>query len=122
MKRILFVATVVSFAASAFALQVIERKAPITQAVVYNDRVEVTRSYRNNYQPAAAGEYQVKFLDLPSALDDNSVRASGLGSAEVKINAVKIESVFLDTTTNIKYRVLEDSVDQLKEQVKVYDD
>ncbi|MDO9391712.1 MAG: mucoidy inhibitor MuiA family protein, partial [bacterium] len=88
-------------------------------AVVYNDRVEVIRSYKNTYQP---GEYQVKLLDLPSALDDNSVRASGQGTAGVKINAVKIESVFLDTTTNIKYKVLEDSVDQLKEQVKVYDD
>ena len=119
MKKIAFISALALAAANAFALQVIEHKASITQAVVYNDRVEIIRSYKNTYQ---SGEYQVKLLDLPSALDDNSVRASGSGTAGVKINAVKIESVFLDTTTNIKYKVLEDSVDQLKEQVKVYDD
>ena len=119
MRKALITLCVLVTVSSAFALQVIEHKAPITQAVVYNDRVEVIRSYKNTYQP---GEYQVKLLDLPSALDDNSVRASGQGTAGVKINAVKIESVFLDTTTNFKYKVLEDSVDQLKEQVKVYDD
>jgi uncharacterized protein (TIGR02231 family) len=119
MKRIVLASIAALIAASALALQTIEQKAPITQAVVYNDRVEITRSYRNNYQP---GEFQVKLLDLPSSLDDNSVRASGAGSAEVKINAVKIESVYLDTTTNLKYKVLEDSVEQLKEQVKVNDD
>ncbi|MDO9026329.1 MAG: mucoidy inhibitor MuiA family protein [bacterium] len=119
MKKITLITLLALVAANAFALQVIEHKAPITQAVVYNDRVEVIRSYKNTYLP---GEYQVKLLDLPSALDDNSVRASGQGTAGVKINAVKIESVFLDTTTNFKYKVLEDSVDQLKEQVKVYDD
>ncbi|MBI4727418.1 mucoidy inhibitor MuiA family protein [candidate division TA06 bacterium] len=119
MKKIALITVLALIAANAFALQVIEHKAPITQAVVYNDRVEIIRSCKNSYQP---GEYQVKLLDLPSSLDDNSVRTSGLGPAEVKINAVKIESVYLDTTNNIKYKVLEDSVDQLKEQVKVYED
>jgi uncharacterized protein (TIGR02231 family) len=119
MKKVTLLIVLAVTAASAFALQVIEQKAPITQAVVYNDRVELTRSFKSSYQP---GEYQVKLLDLPSGLDDNSVRASGTGSAAVKINAVKIESVYLDTTTNQKYKLLEDSLDQIKEQLKVYDD
>jgi len=119
MKKTFITLCVLITVSSAFALQVIEHKASITQAVVYNDRVEVIRSYKNTYQP---GEYQVKLLDLPSSLDDNSVRASGSGSAEVKINGVKIESVYLDTTTNQRYKALEDSVDQLREQLKTYDD
>jgi uncharacterized protein (TIGR02231 family) len=119
MKRVVFITLAVLMASGALALQVIEQKASITQAVVYNDRVELTRTFRSSYQP---GEYQVKLLDLPAGLDDNSVRASGQGSAAVKISGVKIESVYLDTTTNIKYKLLEDSLDQLKEQMRAYDD
>jgi uncharacterized protein (TIGR02231 family) len=119
MKKVILVSALILIAASAFALQTIEQRTPITQVVIYNDRVEITRMHKTTYQP---GEYQFKMTDLPSSLDENSVRASGAGTAEVKINGVKIETVYLDTTTNQKYKALEDSVEQLKEQQKIYDD
>ncbi len=119
MKKSILSLALVLIAAGAFALQTIEHKTPISQVVIYNDRVEITRMHRTGYQP---GEYQFKMTDLPSSLDESSVRASGSGTAEVKINGVKIETVYLDTTTNQKYKALEDSVDQLKEQQKIYDD
>ncbi|MBU1355175.1 MAG: mucoidy inhibitor MuiA family protein [Candidatus Edwardsbacteria bacterium] len=119
MKKITLISALVLIAVSAFALQTIEQKTPISQVVIYNDRVEITRMHKTGYQP---GEYQFKMTDLPSSLDENSVRASGSGTAEVKINGVKIETVYLDTTTNQKYKALEDSVEQLKEQQKIYDD
>lgn len=119
MKKIVLMSALVLIAAGAFALQTIEHKTPIGQVVIYNDRVEITRMHKTGYQP---GEYQFKMTDLPSSLDENSVRASGSGTAEVKINGVKIETVYLDTTTNQKYKALEDSVEQLKDQQKIYDD
>jgi uncharacterized protein (TIGR02231 family) len=119
MKKIILISVLMLITAGAYALQTIEQKTPITQVVIYNDRVEITRMHRTGYQP---GEYQFKMTDLPSSLDENSVRASGSGTAEVKINGVKIETVYLDTTTNQKYKALEDSVEQLKDQQKVYDD
>lgn len=119
MKRIALLTVLALIAANVFAMQVIEQKTPISQVVIYNDRVEITRMHKTGYQP---GEYQFKMTDLPSSLDENSVRASGSGTAEVKINGVKIETVYLDTTTNQKYKALEDSVEQLKDQQKIYDD
>ncbi|HAD82796.1 MAG: hypothetical protein A2509_07410 [Candidatus Edwardsbacteria bacterium RIFOXYD12_FULL_50_11] len=119
MKKIILISALMLIASGTFALQTIEQKTPISQVVIYNDRVEITRMHKTGYQP---GEYQLKMTDLPSSLDENSVRTSGSGTAEVKINGVKIETVYLDTTTNQKYKALEDSVEQLKEQQKIYDD
>lgn len=119
MKKIILISALMLIAVSAFALQTIEQKTPISQVVIYNDRVEITRMQKTSYQP---GEYQFKMTDLPSSLDENSVRASGTGTADVKINGVKIETVYLDTTTNQRYKALEDSVEDLKEQQKIYDD
>lgn len=119
MKKIVLISALVLIVSGAYALQAIEQKTPISQVVIYNDRVEITRMHKTGYQP---GEYQFRMTDLPSSLDENSVRASGSGTAEVKINGVKIETVYLDTTTNQRYKALEDSVEQLKDQQKIYDD
>jgi len=119
MKKVILISAMMLITVSAFALQTVEQKTPISQVVIYNDRVEITRMHKTGYQP---GEYQFKMTDLPSSLDENSVRASGSGTAEVKINGVKIETVYLDTTTNQKYKALEDSVEDLKEQQRIYDD
>jgi uncharacterized protein (TIGR02231 family) len=111
--------TLLALAAGAFGVQTIETKARIGQAVVYNDRCEITRVHKQSY---GAGEYLVKFTDLPAGLFDNSVRASGSGSADAKISGVKVETQYLDTLTNRAYKALEDTLNQLREQVQSMND
>lgn len=119
MKRILVPIMLLAMAACALGVQTIEQKARISQAVVYNDRCEITRTYKQALGP---GEYLVKFTDLPAGLFDNSVRASGSGSAEAKISGVKVETQYLDTLTNKAYKALEDTLTQLREQVQSISD
>lgn len=119
MKRIALPLALLALAAGAFGVQTVETKAKIGQAVVYNDRCEITRAHKQSYGP---GEYLVKFTDLPACLFDNSVRASGSGSAEAKISGVKVETQYLDTLTNRAYKALEDTLNQLREQVQSLND
>ncbi len=119
MKRIALPLALLAMAAGAFGVQVIEQRARIGQAVVYNDRCEITRVHKQSYGP---GEHLVKFTDLPAGLFDNSVRASGSGSAEAKISGVKVETQYLDTLTNRAYKALEDTLSQLREQVQSMND
>lgn len=119
MKRIALPLALLALAAGALGVQTIEQKARISQAVVYNDRCEITRTYKQALGP---GEYLVKFTDLPAGLFDNSVRASGSGSAEAKISGVKVETQYLDTLTNKAYKALEDTLTQLREQVQSISD
>lgn len=119
MKTLVTMVTLLALAAGALAVQTIEQKARIGQAVVYNDRCEITRTHKQSYGP---GEYLVKFTDLPAGLFDNSVRASGSGSAEAKISGVKVETQYLDTLTNRAYKALEDTLNQLREQVQSLND
>jgi uncharacterized protein (TIGR02231 family) len=108
-----------ALAAGALGVQTIETKARIGQAVVYNDRCEITRVHKQSYAP---GEYLVRITDLPAGLFDNSVRASGQGSAGAKISGVKVETQYLDTLTNRAYKALEDTLNQFREQVQSLND
>ncbi len=119
MKRILAIALMLTEASCAFALQTVERKAPITQVTIFNDRCEVTRSFSREYQP---GDYQVKLTDLPAALFDNSVRASGAGSARARITGVKIETVYRDTVGTAGLKAMQDSMTALDDQGASLDD
>ncbi|MDI6740366.1 MAG: mucoidy inhibitor MuiA family protein [Candidatus Edwardsbacteria bacterium] len=119
MKKLSFLASSLIACASAFGLQQLERKAPITQATIYNDRCEIARTLKGSYQPE---EYQARILDLPQDLFDNSVRAAGRGSAEVKITGVKIETIVADSQSNQRYRALEDSLNSVRDQVQAHDD
>ncbi|MRR09765.1 mucoidy inhibitor MuiA family protein, partial [bacterium] len=119
MRQFLATLLLLAAAAPAFALQTIERKAPITQVTIFNDRCEVTRSFSREYQP---GDYQVKLTDLPAGLFDNSVRASGSGSARAKITGVKIETVYRDTVGTAGLKALQDSMTALEDQRASLDD
>ena len=119
MRRMLVPVLLLCVSASAFALQTIERKAPITQVTIYNDRCEITRSVREQLQP---GEYQIKLPNCPVELDENSVRAMGRGSAAAKIAGVKIETVYQDTMTNAGLKAMQDSLVSFQDQRQSYDD
>lgn len=119
MKRTLLAAAALIAVTNAFALQIVERKAPITQVTIYNDRCEVTRSFSREYQP---GDYQVKLTDLPAGLFDNSVRASGTGSARAKVTGVKIETVYRDTVGTAGLKAMQDSLTALDDQRASLDD
>ncbi|MCU0607490.1 MAG: mucoidy inhibitor MuiA family protein, partial [Candidatus Edwardsbacteria bacterium] len=119
MKKNLAILLLLAAAASAFALQTVERRAPITQVTIFNDRCEVTRSFSREYQP---GDYQVKLTDLPAALFDNSVRASGSGTARAKVTGVKIETVYRDTVGTAGLQAMRDSMTALDDQRAALDD
>ncbi len=118
MKKSIYIIIILVIGLNAYAVQLIESIAPISRVVIYEQECEVTHTLIKTYQP---GEYQIKLLALPVEINDNTVRVSGDGSAEVKIQTIKIETIYQDTT-NQKYRILYDSVELYQEQIKAYDD
>lgn len=91
----------------------------ISQVTVFLDRAEVTRtaeSYLN------AGDYQLVITDLPSSLQDQSLRVSGSGSANAKITDIKIELEYLDTIPKDRLAGLQSRMATLIEEERVHTD
>lgn len=91
----------------------------IDAVTVYLDRAEVTRSAETYL---AVGEYELKITDLPTALQDQSLRISGGGTASAKITDIKIELEYLDTIPKDRLAGLKAKLEELKAEERVYSD
>jgi len=69
----------------------------ITAVTVYGDRAIVTRTAASDL---SAGEHSLVFENLPSALVDQSLQASGRGIAGATILDVTAQTVFVEGTAN----------------------
>ena len=91
----------------------------ITSVTVYSDRAIVTRTATNEL---TAGEHTLTFENLPAALVDQSLQASGFGVPGATILDVSAQNVFAETTTNERVRSVEDQIRNLQKQRRVLDD
>lgn len=81
----------------------------ITAVTVFSDRAAVTRTGEVSL-PVGESEFVVR--DLPHALQDQSLRVSGAGSAQARITDIKIETEYIDT-------IPKNRLSELKEQLAV---
>lgn len=93
--------------------------ASITGVTVYVDRAAVTRSAEIFLNP---GDYDLLLKDLPSSLQDQSLRVGGSGSASAKITDIKIEMDYIDTLPKNRLKELQDQLAVLQAEERVHSD
>ena len=91
----------------------------ISAATVYLDRAVVTRTATVEL---AAGEHALVFERLPAALLDQSLQASGHGTAASTILDVNAQTAYVDFTPNARVKELEDQIRGLQKQQRTLDD
>jgi len=94
-------------------------KSRISAVTVYRDRAIVTRTATTQL---AAGEQVLSFENLPAALLDQSLQASGRGVAGATILDVSAQNVFAEATSNQQVKDLETQIKDLQRQRRVLDD
>src|SRR5664279_1216304 len=100
---------------SAAALRADPADSHISAATVYLDRAVVTRTARVEL---AAGEHTLVFERLPATLLDQSLQASGHGTATATILDVTAQTAFVNFTPNESVKKLE----ELQRQQRAFDD
>ncbi len=88
-------------------------------ATVYTDRAVVTRTATLDL---AAGEHELTFENLPSALLDDSLQVTAHGTAEATILDVNARNTFVEATPDPKVKELEDQLKDLARRQRVLDD
>ena len=91
----------------------------ISAATVYLDRAVVTRSAGIEL---SAGEHLLSFEQLPTALVDQSLQASGHGTATVTILDVSVRTAHVDFTPNERVKEIEETLRGLQKQQRAIDD
>jgi len=91
----------------------------ISAVTVYRDRAIITRTASVQL---AAGEQVLSFENLPAALVDQSLQASGRGIAGATILDVSAQNVFAEATSNDRVKELENQIKELQRQRRVLDD
>jgi len=91
----------------------------ITAATVYADRAVITRTASVEL---AAGEHALTFDRLPAELLDQSLQASGRGTAAATILDVNAQTAFVDVTPNARVKEIEDQLRGLQKQQRGLDD
>ncbi len=91
----------------------------IAAATVYADRAVITRTATVEL---AAGEHALAFERLPAELIDQSLRASGRGTAGATILDVNAQTAFVDVTPNARIQELEKQIRALQQQQRGLDD
>jgi uncharacterized protein (TIGR02231 family) len=111
-----FTLSLIPFAA---ALRADPTDSRISAATVYLDRAVVTRVASVDL---TAGEHTIVFERLPTSLIDQSLQASGHGTATVTILDVSARTAYVDFTPNERVKDLEGKLKDLQKQQRVLDD
>lgn len=85
----------------------------ITSVTVYADRAMTKRSANLALKP---GSYLVSFDNLPTLLQDESVRVDGKGSAGVTIIGLEVRRAFLEQSGEKRVREIDDEIRTLERQ------
>jgi uncharacterized protein (TIGR02231 family) len=106
-----------------FASACLLRAAPVdshlSATTVYLDRAVVTRTATVEL---ARGEHSLVFERLPAGLLDQSLQASGRGTAGVTILDVNAQTAYVDFTPNERVKELEEKLKDLQKQQRALDD
>lgn len=91
----------------------------ITQVTVYGDRALVRRVATLTLRP---GEYDFVFKGLPRGLDDDSLRAAGMGTAQARLLGLESKVAYTKETPEERVQKLRDEVQALEDQIQVVTD
>ena len=105
--------------ASSLSLRAAPADSRLTAATVYADRAVVTRTATLDL---AAGEHTIAFERLPAGLLDQSLQASGRGTAGATILEVNAQTAYVDFTPNERVKELEEKLRELARQQRGLDD
>jgi uncharacterized protein (TIGR02231 family) len=91
----------------------------IVEVVVFPDRARVTR---RGVIALEAGLHRIEFTDLPLAIQTDSLRAAGRGSAAAVLLGVEAQRAFYSETPSEAIRDLERQIEELQQQDRVLTD
>ena len=101
---------ILSFAAD---LKRIPASSRITAVTVYPDRALTTRSVSLNLKP---GSYLITFDNLPTLIQDDSVRVEGKGSAGITIAGLEVKRAFLEQSGEKRVKELDEEIRGLEQR------
>ena len=91
----------------------------ITEITVYPDAAVISRTAALNLE---TGQQQVVFSDIIPEVDDNSLKVSGSGTAEVKILGAQVKREYLTEQPAEKARQLLEQIQGLQDSRKAFED
>jgi uncharacterized protein (TIGR02231 family) len=118
LKIVLGMVFIFSLSACVFA-QDIEADSRISQVTVYPGDALLTRVAALKLN---AGNHKIIFSDVIPDLDENSLRVSGSGSAEVKILEALVKKEFLEEVPAERVKELQDEIQNLKDEKRRLED
>lgn len=117
-KLILFLAAIFSSFTYSIA-QDIQAESKITKVSVYLASAMITRSAELKLSP---GMQKIVFSGIVPEIDENSLRVSGKGSAEVKILGAEVKKEFLKDLPQEKAKKLQDEIQSLRDEKRKVED
>jgi uncharacterized protein (TIGR02231 family) len=91
----------------------------VSKVVVYPDRARVTSDGRCELP---TGRHQITFEELPLYLEEDSVRASGHGSARVRLLGVDVQRRYYAETPAARAQEVEKALQDRREALRVVED
>lgn len=124
MKNILksVLAVSLGFTLSSFTYvfaQDIEADSRINQVTIFPGDALITRAALLKLNP---GEYKIIFSSIIPDIDENSLRVSGSGNAEVKILGAQVKKEFLEEAPIERVKQLKDEIQKLEDENRKLED
>lgn len=87
----------------------------ITEVTIYPDSALINRVANLKLNP---GEYKVIFSNIIPEIDENSLRISGQGSAQVKLFGAQVKKEFLEEVPSEKIKQLQQQIQKLEDEIR----
>ncbi|MCM8792316.1 MAG: mucoidy inhibitor MuiA family protein [Candidatus Omnitrophica bacterium] len=87
----------------------------IKEVVVYPDSALITRKASLKLKP---GEYKIIFANIITELDENSLKVSVLGEAEVRLFGAQLKREYVEEIPSERIKQLKDEIQRLEDQIK----
>jgi uncharacterized protein (TIGR02231 family) len=94
-------------------------KATVNEVIVYPDRARVTCLGQCELPE---GIHTITVGELPLVLDPESIRATGMGTARVRLRGVEIVQRYYVVTPDAKVHALEEQIEALQDQLRTLTD
>jgi len=99
--------------------QKVDTPSAVSSVTVFLNKALVAREFSKSFEP---GLYTVRFSQLPFSLEDDSIRVSGKGTAEVKILNVRTQEEFLAEAFRKEARKSAEEFDELRQEIGKWED
>lgn len=91
------------------------RPTKITEVVVYPDLALISRVTSLKLKK---GDYKIIFVDIIPEIDENSLRVSAYGEAEVKLFGAKLKREYLEELPSERIKQLNEEIQRLKDEIR----